>query len=592
MNTININILQAGENSPNKRVGSITVITSIDPKYFTKLLKDFLSNNISSMKVNYRTCPCIKVMIYFKHSIDDICKYVEESIKRVYLFQDFCMQLDIEMNSADSEKERMIYDLKIPQNKITNIHYLLKENLQSRGIKIDEWELNGRLNGIMRFKFKANSYYDIQQMKDIIKDNIKKAEKDYKINNVECNKGSYPFTFVTFIREEGSVKTIKVEEHTIYDVKPEYYNAFSPMIVDSISNLHLCEITSIVNCKKYLFVDIEIHLYLINLVLLDIETNIKETIRRISTGIQSQFVNDAHFKNIIDLVKKDTIGKDPYVICILNLSGIPHLVCNVFLERDKVITYVKEMNKLYGDTVSVDNNENFIDIKTSSCLMKDVVNMFYKNHAKVMCMLVDKDIDKTKIRVKFILYKDYLSNKECGKLECEINGDPDEILIPLKEWIVDKFEWYEGRGETPSDMFYTCCADYIKDGITTIVTEVYPGNYSIGELLRYTEDISTDFVTMRSLIRLFKSKEFNNIFRYDINASHIMRSTIIYRDTDCYDVFVDKDTPSEIIDRHMRIYGAIKQNENIVIHFYTVPDYVIKALDDKEKERKTVFINE
>lgn len=76
-----------------------------------------------------------------------------------------------------------------------------------------------------------------------------------------------------------------------------------------------------------------------------------------------------------------------------------------------------------------------------------------------------------------------------------------------------------------------------------------------------------------------------NTFMFDVDVPSILGSTIIHYDVNCYDVFIDKDLPSDIINRNIKIYEAMKENEKVSINFYVVPAYVIKKLDDSTHER-------
>ena len=78
--------------------------------------------------------------------------------------------------------------------------------------------------------------------------------------------------------------------------------------------------------------------------------------------------------------------------------------------------------------------------------------------------------------------------------------------------------------------------------------------------------------------------------QYSINTPLFSRSPLIRYDMNCFDVFIDKDSTPDTIERIVKIYENLKETENITINLYSVPEYVIEMINNSTDEKKRVDI--
>lgn len=376
------------------------------------------------------------------------------------------------------------------------------------------------------------------------------------------------------------------EYYSFFHVNPKHYYPIDLMITNKIFDQYPDLECNTVIEQHNLYLDVNS----------TCPENAREIIREIMVEIIPLIPRDnsddfsEEFKEALNQMNTITKGRSIYTIVIRNLYNIHCAISNIFMEDSQIDKYISELGKLYLYT-SVQRIDNSIYLYTCDTIDR-AIQTYCINHMLIINRLNKKneDFDNCSIIVRATMYKNMDVNSASNEITCEINGNVDEILMPLKNWIVSNFKWYEGRGKTPDEMFYTCCANYINNGKMTISIELYPGKYNTLELSKYTENILNDFCILKNLRKLFKLEEKIIRMQFNINTPILTESILIHYDMDCYDVFIDKDTAPDILERIVRIYENLKETENITINLYNVPDYVIEMINNSANEKKRVEI--
>lgn len=468
MYTMNVKIEQPVRTMPciTNQLGTMKIKTSIEPRYFSMMLEKFLERVVATVSVYSKNCNEVDIIISTK-DIPDVCTIVEYAIKRVYLYWDLNTCINVNIFMGDEFKTSFTHDLSVEHGKIIDIYESLEEKLLQEGIKIDtlkakDFVLDISSSSSSTVSINAYGYYAPDKMSDIITKKLSEVEKEYRTLDLQ------KFNIVTCIKGPN---VSEFDCYSFFHVNTKYYHPIDLMITNKIFDQYPAAECNTVIEQHNLYLNVnsicpENARKIIREIMVDINTLIPRT-------LSNDFSEE--FKEALDQMNTIAKGKSVYTIIIRNLYNVPCAISNIFMEDSQIDKYVSELGKLYLNTSVVERMDNFINLYTPHISpLKHVLHSFYQHHARVINILNKKneDFDNDSIIVRAIMYKNMDVNSASNELNCKINelnckihGNVDEILMPLKNWLVSNFKFYEGRGKTPDEVFYTCCAHYVKDEI-------------------------------------------------------------------------------------------------------------------------------
>lgn len=225
------------------------------------------------------------------------------------------------------------------------------------------------------------------------------------------------------------------------------------------------------------------------------------------------------------------------------------------------------------------------------------VTVFTDMNRTAFNQLIDDIISKLHVELthkngdllfEFENHNDFYTSNRVSESTCMIRSNDPKFEFKLFNRLIYKsYDWYEGRGPIPKNMFLTCTGTEKEiNGVYANTIEVYNGGCPCQPFDVYHERVMRDCVIMRNVYKCLK--EFSDVKTFVFNIPYI-RGVVCIKIDDAYNVLFDFEDDVDAIKRFTNILEVISScDDSFKFQISTVSSYV-RSCSKKEPVQEIDF---
>ena len=247
------------------------------------------------------------------------------------------------------------------------------------------------------------------------------------------------------------------------------------------------------------------------------------------------------------------------------------------LEKEKCKLVVKLLKpNVYHVTVFTDMNHTaFIQ------MIDDIISKLH----------VEFTQENGEILFVFENHNDFHTSNRVSESKCRIRStDPKFDFELFNRLIYRSYDWYEGRGPIPPNMFLTCTGTEKEiDGVYTNTIEVYNGRCPCQPFDVYHERVMKDCAIMRDVHKYLK--EFSDIKTFILNIPYI-RGVVCIKIDNGYNVLFGFEDDYDAVKRLTNIFEVINAcDESFKFQISTVSSHVRSSSKEEPIQEINFYSN-